>query len=424
MEGPLPIVAVLSASIALADWLARHTVARHLGTTLVVILLAALWVNVGVLVPNDGGEPTYGVLLGTVGPMAIFWLLLGVRLKEVLRAGMPMLVAFGLGAVGTMLGVFAGMKLAGGEEVFGELHHALGGMFVATYTGGSANFNLVAQQYGVDGSAALYLGAVTVDNAWTTIWMALSVGLPGWLSRFWPRVRMGAPGGEVGTADEGVPEVGLDREGVESRSTSGQSVDSAEGSGVSGAAGAVGLGSADDGGDPDAERVGPVDLAIVGVMGITGLQLARWIEATTGFPWSVALSLIALAAAQWEPVARLRGARVLGVFSAYLFLAAIGALCDLQAVREIGSMAGSLVTLVGVTGVVHGIVVFGGAALVGIDPRVAAVASQANIGGGTTAMVLARSLGRPDLVAPSILVGSLGTAFGTALGVQVAGVLG
>ncbi len=50
------------------------------------------------------------------------------------------------------------------------------------------------------------------------------------------------------------------------------------------------------------------------------------------------------------------------------------------------------------------------------DPDVVAVASQANIGGGTSALALARSLNRLDLVLPAILIGSLGLALGTYLG--------
>ena len=65
---------------------------------------------------------------------------------------------------------------------------------------------------------------------------------------------------------------------------------------------------------------------------------------------------------------------------------------------------------------VHGLIVFGLAALLRLDPVMAAVASQANIGGGTSALALARSLGRADLVLPAVLVGSLGTALGTYLG--------
>ncbi|MEM9456015.1 MAG: DUF819 family protein [Myxococcota bacterium] len=64
---------------------------------------------------------------------------------------------------------------------------------------------------------------------------------------------------------------------------------------------------------------------------------------------------------------------------------------------------------------VHGALVFGVTRLLRLDPDVAAVASQANIGGGTTALALARGLGRGDLVLPAILVGSLGTFVGFAV---------
>jgi len=58
------------------------------------------------------------------------------------------------------------------------------------------------------------------------------------------------------------------------------------------------------------------------------------------------------------------------------------------------------------------------------DWDVVAVASQANIGGSTSALALAKSLGRTDLLLPAILVGSLGNGVGTYLGFAVAGVLG
>ena len=71
---------------------------------------------------------------------------------------------------------------------------------------------------------------------------------------------------------------------------------------------------------------------------------------------------------------------------------------------------------------VHGLVVFGVARLFKVDLAIAAVTSQANVGGGTSALALARSLGRDDLVLPAVLVGSLGTALGTFVGFWVAGV--
>jgi uncharacterized membrane protein len=52
-----------------------------------------------------------------------------------------------------------------------------------------------------------------------------------------------------------------------------------------------------------------------------------------------------------------------------------------------------------------------------------AIASQANVGGSTTALALARSFARDDLVLPGVLVGSVGTAIGTFVGFWVVGLL-
>jgi uncharacterized membrane protein len=54
--------------------------------------------------------------------------------------------------------------------------------------------------------------------------------------------------------------------------------------------------------------------------------------------------------------------------------------------------------------------------LAGLDLDGAAVASQANVGGSTSALALAKSLGREDLLLPAILLGALGNAIGTFLG--------
>jgi uncharacterized membrane protein len=123
-------------------------------------------------------------------------------------------------------------------------------------------------------------------------------------------------------------------------------------------------------------------------------------------------------------VKRLRGTRVLGMTAVMLFLAVIGTLCDLSALRQLGALGFDLSLFVTILVAVHGLVVFGAAALLRFDLSMAAVASQANIGGGTSALALARSLGRPDLVLPAILVGSLGTALGTYLGFAMAAALG
>jgi uncharacterized membrane protein len=102
----------------------------------------------------------------------------------------------------------------------------------------------------------------------------------------------------------------------------------------------------------------------------------------------------------------------------------IGALCDIGALRSSGALGLWIFLFVLVLIAVHATLVFGASALLRLDPDVAAVASQANIGGSTSALALARSLGRGDLVLPGILVGSLGSALGTYVGVAVVLILG
>jgi uncharacterized membrane protein len=100
----------------------------------------------------------------------------------------------------------------------------------------------------------------------------------------------------------------------------------------------------------------------------------------------------------------------------YVFLAVIGAFCDLRRLAELGRLGLVLFGFAGVLVLVHGAVTFGVARLLRMDLDAAAIASQANVGGAGTALALARSLGRNDLALPAVLIGSLGTAIGTFLG--------
>ena len=63
---------------------------------------------------------------------------------DVLKAGVPLVLLFLVGAAGTTAGAVIGMRLVGGPETVGPLSHAVAGMFTGTYTGGSVNFNAVA----------------------------------------------------------------------------------------------------------------------------------------------------------------------------------------------------------------------------------------------------------------------------------------
>ena len=390
----LYIVAVLCLVIAGTEWLVRRSFLRHGGTALMVIIFTAIIANFGLL-PTSSTDldpvPAYDAIFGTVAPLAIVWLLLKVNLRDILRAGLPIITLFLIGSLGTVAGVIAGMVLVDGPERIGPLFGPLGGMFTGTYTGGSVNFNAVALEYDVMREGVLFGGASAVDSIMTTVWMAATIAIPRWLRPHWPESGWnwgGLADAVPGSADR-APDLGIDE---------------------------------------DTERVHPVDLALVLAIGFGTLWTSQRLEAWTtamGFPIPdiLILTVIALVLAQFRAITDLAGSRTLGLFSVYLFLCVIGAHCDVRALADIGPLGLALLVFTFTIVVVHGFVTFGAARLLRLDVDIAAVASQANVGGGTSALALARSLGRGDLVLPAVLIGSLGNAVGTFLGLWVARML-
>ena len=384
-DAPLLLLALLALHVAVSEWLVRNTPLAHLGTALLVIVLTAISANVGLVPTYSDDVAVYRGIFEYVAPLAIFLLLLQVRLREVLSSGRALLVLFLIGCAGTFVGALAGMGVVDGAGAFGERYPALAGMFVGTYTGGSVNYNAIALHYGVVKDGTLYAGAAAVDSLMTTIWMAVTLLAPGVLRRF------------------------------------GRSSGAGRGRAKGGKAEAAAT---------DEDTVGPIEIGWLLFLAAGSLAASEWLsrEGAERFGWEVPsiliLTTVALVLAQIRPIQKLRGGNALGMFSVYLFLAVIGALCDVNALGEIGRIGVALSVFATVLVVVHGTILFGASLWLRADPDVAAVASQAAIGGGTSALALARSLGRNDLTVPAILVGSLGNALGTYLGFLTARLLG
>ena len=387
MSASLFVAAVLCGLVALSEWLVRKTPARHIGSALLVILLTAVVANLGLIPTGSTAEapvPVYDGIFSILAPLSIFWLLLGVDLRAVLRAGPAVVGMFLIGTAATAVGVLVGMWVVKGPETIGPSFNALGGMFAGTYTGGSLNFNAVAIGYRVMEDGPLFAGAVAVDNIVTTVWIMATLALPRLLIPFWP-TRTAAV--DAPAAAEG-PLLGI---------------------------------------EDDTETLHPLDLGLILGLGLGALWVSEWAAgalaaAGMAIPGILILTVVALVIAQFPIAARLKGARLLGMVGVYLFLAVVGAFCDVVALQRLGSLGMTLLAFTSIAVAVHGLVVFGVARLFKVDLAIAAVTSQANVGGGTSALALARSLGRDDLVLPAVLVGSLGTALGTFVGFWVAGV--
>lgn len=371
----IEILAILTATIAVAHWLGSNPGGRMVGGALLVIILVAVLANLGVVPLASANVPVYNQLLGTAAPVSIFLLLLNARLGSLLRAGGPMLAMFGFAALGTIVGVLAAGWLLGAAEWMGEWYGPLSGMFTATYIGGGANFNALALHYDFMQSGNLYAAAAVADHVLTVVWIAVLLIFPRLVAGILPRRDI--------VSDSGA--------GVEH--------------------------------SPDAdERPALGDLVMLLALGLAAFviseYLAGWLAAGLGVdvPSILILTTLALLLAQTGPVARLRGAETLGMYGAYLFLAALAAYCEVAALRETGTIGLLLMAFVVILILVHGAVVVLAGRLTRQSPEVVAVASATTVGGSTVVLPLVERFGRKDLLLPGIVLGSLGNLLGTYIG--------
>lgn len=373
------ILAVLCGLVALSEWLATRKYFNQLGTALLVIVLTALVANVGIIPSSSGHTELYEGIFTYVAPISIFMLMLSVNLRSIKKAGPRMIGLFLVGAVGTALGIGMSMKLLDSAQALGESHFAIGGMLTGTYTGGSLNFNAVALHYNITREGSLYAATTAADNIVTALWIVATLAMPTLLRRVFGEMRTQASP-PLSDVQEGVFE--------------------------------------------DEERLRPVDVGLLAVLALGALGVVNWLHSLLpAIPSVLILTTLALILAQWPVVARLRGSKVVGLFLIYLFLAVIGAYCDIPALLADGTQALWLLLAISLGILIHALILVGVARLTRQDWDMVAIVSQANVGGSSSALALARSLGRPDLQLPAILIGTLGNAIGTYLGFMVAELL-
>lgn len=387
IETPVYLIFVLSIVLFLSEWASRKPRFKAFGIALLVLVLGAVFSNVGLL-PSQT-NPTYDFIFEYVAPASLFLMLLDVNLTQLKKTGLPILILFLLGSLGTVLGVFTATLVIKDGPLFEGLYPALAGMLAGTYTGGSINFNAVALHYRVMDQGLVYTSAVAADNVVTTLWFFVTIAVPVFLGRWFPLKKLKTRNPNANESPEaGQVEIVED----------------------------------------DSARLNIQSLSLWIGLSALGLLLTAVLTdffKTQGLniPGMIVITTLALLLAQIPVLHRQKGNMFLGSWGVYLFLAVVGAFCDFNALGEAGVLAVLLLGFIGITMLGHGLVVFLGCYLLKYDWDMAAIASQANVGGGTTAMALAKNFGRNELILPSILIGSLGNALGTYLGFMVAGLL-
>jgi uncharacterized membrane protein len=307
-------------------------------------------------------------------------LLLEVKLKDLRLAGLPMLMMFLIGSAATIIGVVIGYWIFSPQHHHIDKAYAVAGMYTGTYIGGSANLNAVAYTYDVNKNGTLFAAVNAVDNILTTFWLFMTMLLPPILFKLFPRKKNSPP--EIkGKSDEELRNM-VTQIKIQTSIT---------------------------------------DIALLFALGFGTLFLSKQLAIQVPqIPTMLTVTTVALVLAQIPFVQKLRGGKLIGLLLIMMFLAVIGANCDIPALLKSGDAAGTLLLWDTALILIHGIIIFGIGGLFKQDWDIVSIASNANIGGATSAPVCAASLGRPDLQLPGLLAGSVGNAIGTYLGLMVA----
>jgi uncharacterized membrane protein len=370
------ITGVLFIIVWLGEWLGDKPFFKHLSTGLMVIIFGAIAANTGIIPATQSVTPVYDIVFGYVAPLSIFLVLLGVDLSHVKEAGKPMLLMFFIGSLATVMGVIISFKILNSVNYLGEYHHAIAGMLTGTYIGGSLNFNAIALHYNVSKEGDLFTAVTVADNVISAVWVAVTLVMPVILKKFWP---------SVNSNNRNIKNDKFEYNHSE------------------------------------AENINVQSFSIILSMAVTAFIVSQLLQRLIPqIPMILWLTTIALIIAQLSFIKKISGHKTLGMFAMYLFLAVVGTHCDIGALLKDGLLALQLMVLVTTIVIIHGIIIFTVGYFLKQDKEVVSIASQANIGGVATALALANSLHRNDLILPAVIIGALGNALGTYYGFMIA----
>lgn len=386
---------VLVASVSIAICLEqKYAWASKLSGTIIALVLALLLSNLGII-------PTSCILYddivwGYAVPLGIPLLLLQCNIKKSWRETGRLLTIFLIGAVGTICGAFLSYALFRNcvPEPAG-----VAAMMTGSYIGGSLNLAALAGEFSLSGET---VGATTVaDNLLMAVYFFVLILFAG--LRFF-RKNYNHPHIDAVEYDD-------------TRVTTNMASSFWK-----------------------RKEISLRDIAIDMTYSVTVVFLAKIIAGILSmvipasnivlsmcnaffgsqYIWITTLAMLYATICE-EQVQKMNGTQEIGTYFIYLFLFVIGVPAS---VVEIIKNAPLLLVFTGLMVVCNMVFCFVAGKILKYDLEEIILASNANIGGPTTAAGMAIAQGWSRLVGPTMVIGTLGYVLGTYLGVIIGNILG
>ena len=389
------LLVLMVASVALAIWLEQKYVwASKISGAIIALLIALAASNLAII-------PTSCVLYDNIVwdfavPLGIPLLLLQCNMKKIWKETGRMMVIFLIGAAGTVAGAFLAYTL---------LHRYIPGlegvaaMMTGSYIGGGVNFAALAAEFDV---GEIKAAATVADNLLMALYFFALIFIAG--MKFFrshyshPHIDAVAESGDLSGAQTQAAAY-WSRKGISLKD--------------------IALNFAYAAAVVFAAKL--ISTFVGGLIPDTGVVL-HMLHTFFGseYVWITTVSM-ACATFGEKQVAKLSGSQEIGTYLIYLFLFVIGVPASIS---KILTETPLLLAFTGIMVVVNMLFCFIGGKLLRFDLEDIILASNANIGGPTTAAGMAISQGWSALVGPVMLVGTFGYVIGTYLGILVGGILG
>lgn len=363
----------------------KYTWASKVSGAIIGLLGALVLANLRII-PTEA--PVYDAVWGYIVPLAVPLLLFKADLRKIWKESGRTFLAFNISAVGTMLGAFGAALLLG--NMIPEVNKATA-MMTGSYIGGGINFVAMADAFKAEQNTVNAL--IVADNLNMAFYFMVLMMIPT-LGFF--RKHFGHPYEDLVAAESAA--AGGSETPNKAASYWGR------------------------------KEISLLDIAMA--MGSTFVivtvasKFAEWvggsgapgiITAIFGQKYLIITTLtVILATAFPKFFGEIRGAQELGTFMIYIFFVVIGAPADLKMIIMNSPL---LFVFCAFTVIVNMLVTFGIGKLLKFNVEELCVASNANVGGPTTAAAMAIAKGWTELVLPAMLVGVWGYVIGNYLGI-------